>query len=568
MLPYDIFIKLTQNTTEIVTLAYLISRTTTFKNVMRHRTNLADKLLLVLIFSAIAVIGTYTGISIKGALANSRVIGVVVGSLLGGPAVGIAVGLIASIHRYFIGGFTAFSCALATMAEALFTVLLTYKSDPEKLSWEKGLVIGIVAETLQMLIILATARPFAAAWDLVRVIGLPMIILNSAGITIFVAIIRATFDEEEKIGAMQAQKSLQIANITLPILRQGLSRESAAAVAKIILNHTQVEAVAITDRQQILAHVGSGAGHHLSGSPIMTEATKQVIASGTFKIAETKRDIGCTNKDCILTSAVIVPLISREEIVGALKLYRKKEHSIGNLDIKLAQGLAGLFSTQLELAALEEQAQLVAQAELKALQAQINPHFLFNALNTIVSFCRSDSEKARELLIQLGEFLRKNIQRGYKFVTLREELEHVRAYLSIEQARFGDTLTVVEEIDRAAEDWQLPALTLQPLVENSIKHGIYPKINGGTIWVRCWVKDNALQVEIEDNGVGISSSRLAEIQAHNYASVTGAGIGLQNVSDRLKYLYGRDNGVKISSVEKNGTVVSIKIPVSGGKKAW
>lgn len=183
-----LFLQLAQNISVTVTLSYLLSKTKIFKKTMRLQNSWSEKILLILIFSAIGIMGTYTGISIKGALANSRVIGVVVGSLLGGPVVGIGAGIIAGLHRYLIGGFTAFSCGIATVAEASVAAIYIRKKNPKKLTWKMGLMIGGITETLQMLIILATARPFTAAWDLVQVIGLPMIVMNSIGITLFVVI--------------------------------------------------------------------------------------------------------------------------------------------------------------------------------------------------------------------------------------------------------------------------------------------------------------------------------------------------------------------------------------------
>ncbi|KLU66974.1 MULTISPECIES: sensor histidine kinase [Desulfosporosinus] len=554
----QLFFKLAQNISVIVTISFLLSKTRIFKKAMKLKNNLWEKLLLISVFSAIGIMGTYTGVSIKGALANSRVVGVVVGALIGGPVVGIGAGIIAGLHRYLIGGFTAAACGLATVAEACTAAWYARKRSSKDFSWKFGLIIGVLTETLQMLIILAIARPFSAAWDLVSAIGLPMIVMNSVGIAIFVVIARNSLEEEERAGALQAQKALEIAKITLPILSKGLDEYTAKQVAQLIYDRVEVEAVALTNKEVILAHVGNGCSHHLVGTPIMTEATKEALNAGEMKLALDKEQIGCPNKDCTLRSAVIVPLFSRGAVSGSLKLYQDRERGIGSVEIQLAQGLAGLFSTQLELAVLEEQAKLISKAELKALQAQINPHFLFNALNTIVALVRTDGEKARKLLIQLGEFFRKNIQRGDKFVTLRQELEHIRAYLTIEQARFGDNLKVVENIQAEAEDWQLPALTLQPLVENAIKHGIYPKIEGGTVDISCWVEDNALRVVISDDGVGIEAERLEEIYQKKGNSSQGMGLGLSNVNDRLKYLYG--SGLLIESEQGKGTRILFSIP--------
>lgn len=226
---------------------------------------------------------------------------------------------------------------------------------------------------MQMAIILLTARPLPDAWALVKLIGPPMIIVNAIGVAIFVVVVKTAGEYREHIAASQAHQALRIANQTLPFLRQGLTRASAEPAARIIFDALDATAVAITDEQEILAHVGAGSDHHLPGMPIQTDATLHTLLHGEVQVALTNREIGCRGEDCRLGSAVIAPLKHRETVVGTLKLYRDRERSITPVDVELAQGLAALFSTQLELAELEHQAQLRAQAELKALQALLLP---------------------------------------------------------------------------------------------------------------------------------------------------------------------------------------------------
>ncbi len=526
---------------------------------LRGKANTHEKIFLVLLFGGIGIAGTYTGIDIKGALANSRVIGVAVGGLLGGPLVGIAAGLMAGGHRVLLGGFTAIACGIATIVEGAIAGYLGQESSG-KLTWKRSLLIGMGIEVVQMLIILLLARPYTAAWDLVKDIGLPMIIMNGLGISIFVTVIHGSLEEEDRIGAVQAQKALYIANLTLPILRLGLTKETARSVAQIIYEQTDVAAVALTDREQILAHVGKGCDHHEEGHAIQTMATHQALDSGELKLAATRVEIGCAEPNCTLVSALVVPLHFQQSVVGTLKIYRERARGISPVDWEFAAGLGMLFSTQLELATLEARARLVNRAELKALQAQVNPHFLFNALNTVVSFCRTDPEKARHLILQLGDFFRKNLKSGEKFVTLREECEHIRAYLAIEQARFSERLCVREEITEEALNWRLPGLTLQPLVENSIKHGIYPMSKPGEILISALVENQILVVRIWDNGVGIPAEKLALIHAGVEVSTSGLGIGLQNVEQRLQLLYGKRAVFVIESREGKGTQVTLRIP--------
>lgn len=319
-------------------------------------------------------------------------------------------------------------------------------------------------------------------------------------------------------------------------------------------------AVALTDREQILAHVGKGCDHHEEGHAIQTMATHQALDSGELKLAATRVEIGCAEPNCPLVSALVVPLHFQQSVVGTLKIYRERARGISPVDWEFAAGLGMLFSTQLELATLEARARLVNRAELKALQAQVNPHFLFNALNTVVSFCRTDPEKARHLILQLGDFFRKNLKSGEKFVTLREECEHIRAYLAIEQARFFERLCVREEITEDTLNWRLPGLTLQPLVENSIKHGIYPMSKPGEILISALVENQILVVRIWDNGVGIPAEKLALIHAGVEVSTSGLGIGLQNVEQRLQLLYGKRAVFVIESREGKGTQVTLRIP--------
>jgi len=556
---WELFQDLSLNISLIVTLAYLMSRTKLFRRMLRGKANTQEKIFLVLLFGGIGIAGTYTGIDIKGALANSRVIGVAVGGLLGGPLVGIAAGLLAGGHRALLGGFTAIACGFATIVEGAIAGYLGRKYSGN-LTGKRSLVIGMGIEVVQMILILLIARPYAAAWDLVKDIGLPMIIMNGIGISIFVTVIHGSLEEEDRIGAVQAQKSLYIANLTLPILRLGLNKETARSVAQIIYDQTDVAAVALTDREQILAHIGKGSDHHESGRAIRTVATHQALDSGDLQLAPTRLEIGCSEPNCPLSSALVVPLHFQQSVVGTLKIYRERVRGISTVDWEFGAGLGMLFSTQLELATLEARARLVDRSELKALQAQVNPHFLFNALNTVSSFCRTDPEKARHLILQLGDFFRKNLKSGEKFVTLREECEHIRAYLAIEQARFSERLCVREEITDEALNWRLPGLTLQPLVENAIKHGIYPMSTPGEILISALVEEENLVVRIRDNGVGITAEKLARIHAGVEVSTSGLGIGLQNVEQRLQILYGKSAVFVIESSEGKGTEVTLRIP--------
>jgi two-component system, LytTR family, sensor kinase len=205
---------------------------------------------------------------------------------------------------------------------------------------------------------------------------------------------------------------------------------------------------------------------------------------------------------------------------------------------------------------LEEQERLLLHARMEALQNQINPHFLFNTLNSISSLVRFDPETAREVTSKLANILRRMLSSTDAFVPLREEVEFIDNYLDIEVVRFGDKLRVVKELAPESLDVMVPSMILQPLVENSIKHGLASKVEGGSIYLRSRVSDSRLVIEVEDDGVGMAATQLLEA-----AHAGRAGIGMANVSERLEVLYGDTARMTIDSREGKGTLVRIRLPL-------
>ncbi|HWQ62089.1 MAG TPA: histidine kinase, partial [Negativicutes bacterium] len=298
--------------------------------------------------------------------------------------------------------------------------------------------------------------------------------------------------------------------------------------------------------------------HHTPGSKsgIITTSTLQVLASGQYMVVQEKAGIGCANPNCLLASKVVVPITSRGEVVGALVLYKAAENGISPFEVELAIGLGQLVSTQIEVSRGELEAELRARAEIKALQAQINPHFLFNAINTIVYYCRKRPETARELLLHLGEFYRNNISGLEELVDLQTEIRHVDSYVRIEMARFHGKLKVVYDIPPDC-NCLLPPLILQPLVENAIRHGIYPRKQGGTVKVSARMAVDNVLITVEDDGVGMDSGVVSRVLEND---PTRKSIGLGNVNSRLRILYGDGAGLRIESAPDLGTRVTITIP--------
>ena len=538
-------------------IAYLLSKTPLFAPLMQVTVRLPDKLVCYVVFSGFCIMGTYFGFQIEGAIANTRAIGAVLGGLLGGPVVGFLVGLTGGLHRYSLGGFTDSACAISTTVEGLLggcvhAWLLRRNQADRILQPTVALVTTLVAEALQMLIILLVARPFDHAARLVAHIALPMIVTNALGAALFMRLILDRRDTLEKYSIAFSEKALRIAHRTVGILMQGFDQSNCTRMARIIQEETGVGAVAITDCENILAFVGVGADHHLPGTPISSPHTFDAIARNEVVYADGAAvPYACAiSKECKLGSSLVIPLRGEgNRVFGTIKLYEPKRKFFSSLNRTLGEGIARLLSNQILAGTVEEQKRLLAQSEIKLLQAQINPHFLFNALNTLAAVIRSDPEEARRIVRYLSTFFRTSLKRPSTEATLGGELEHVEAYLRIEQARFADRLQIAIDVPEELRDAPLPAFTLQPIVENAIKHGIAQMIEPGRITISASQREGDLEIVVEDSA------------GMYVASPQGDGLGVNLVDRRLKIRFGPAYGVGITCEPDRWTRVAIRLPL-------
>ncbi|WP_370569945.1 LytS/YhcK type 5TM receptor domain-containing protein [Sporosarcina sp. resist] len=559
----------------IVAVAFILTRFQFFKDLVHHdKLNRKQELTAILFFGFFGIVGTYFGVALNmntlhfnsvatvltsdEAIANSRVIGVVVAGLLGGYRVGIGAGLIAGIHRMTLGGFTAISCGLSTIVAGVVAGAFYRKGKALKPLTVFG--IGALAEAMQMSMILLISKPFEKAFTLVEVIGVPMILANGVGTALFLLIVHNVISEQEKVTAMQAQKTLRIANQTLGYLRTGMNTDTAQAVCTILFRELQPSAVAMTNKTDILAHVGIASDHHKIGSPIRTDETRDVIHHGELVVVN-DGTIHCDYPGCRLGAAVIAPLIRRGETIGTLKLYYPTEKVITDVSIELIAGLSSLLSNQLEIAETDRAYQLAKEAEIKALQAQISPHFLFNSLNMIISLIRTDPDQARKLLTSLSYFLRQNVTGTTATqISLEQELSHVKSYLEVIEARFVDRLTILYDVDDNLLAEKIPPFTLQPIVENAIHHGINDMEKNSIIKMTVHNVGTEIEIRVEDNGKGITPERIAILGSAQIESETGTGVGLFNVNRRLMMTFGDQAALSIKSERNEGTTISFRIP--------
>ncbi len=415
---------------------------------------------------------------------------------------------------------------------------------------------------LLALIIFAEAALFAA-----------LIIINTAYWPVYAALLAVTgagyymllkksVTTSDDLNLSGIEKTLNLADKTFLYLKDGLDSESAQFVAQTIKDISSIPAVALTDRQNVLAFVGDGCAKHASGAyPIKTQATLDAVADGKMRIIKSSADFDCKEDDCdcSMSSVVIVPLFDKNDVVGCLKFYGNNSRKLRDENIKQAVGLGKLLSMQIELASYDRQVQLNTEAKLDALQAQINPHFLFNTLNTIKMYINKDTEYARQLIVSLATMLRYLLGKFGRFITLEKEISYIEEYIAIEKARYLDRLSVEFVIPESIENVEVPVLCIQPIVHNAIIHGILPKDGKGKVVIKVAKENGELMISIEDDGVGMKQDEVEKAYLSGYGS--GCGIGISNVNERLKILYGESHGLKIESEYMKGTTVTFRIPV-------
>jgi LytS/YehU family sensor histidine kinase len=558
-----LYLSLIEGLSVIIAIAFILVQTPIARFLFNFERSFKKQILLGVFFGLVSIAGTYLGEPIGGAIANIRDIGAITGGLFGGPVVGLVAGLIGGLHRYTLGGFTALPCALATITNGLVAGLIYRKREEDIFNPFRAMLFAVAAESFHMLLVLTLAKPYTRAVTLINVISGPMIISNAIGVWMFLFVVKASYREREFITALTAEKVLKIAEKTLPILSKGLNEETAKNTAEIILKNTNLDAVGITDRERILAFSGAGEDHHKSGDLFHTKATKDTIKEGRTIVMYTPDDIGCNVKNCPLSSGVVVPMRSADgEIFGVLKLYRTRPYAISLLDMQIAKGLADILSTQIQLNRIEKEKKLRMVSQIRALQARINPHFLFNALNTVRYMVRKDPDRGYDLLLKLSFILRETLERKANFVTVREEIDLIKAYLSIEKVRFGERLETHFDVEDAVQEIKIPTLLIQPIVENAIKHGFSPDTKKLIVEVKVYKRLNMLYMVVSDNGRGISKDKLDEILSYE----SKGSIGIRNVSERLKNLYGDKFYFKITSKPQKGTKVIIGIPMEGVKE--
>ncbi|MFD7430705.1 sensor histidine kinase [Streptomyces sp. NPDC059818] len=342
-------------------------------------------------------------------------------------------------------------------------------------------------------------------------------------------------------------ETLHTASLAAPPLRAGLTEDSARKSARRLRSLLGTDALCLTDRERILVWDGEG-GHHVEH---VMEQVEDVLATGR----DTAFRSDCDDLDCPLRWAVAVPLTVDHRVLGALIAYAPRESAVL---ARAAGEVARWVCVQLELAELDRSRTQLIEAEIRALRAQISPHFIFNSLAAIASFVRTDPEQARELLLEFADFTRYSFRSHGDFTTLADELHSIDQYLALVRARFGERLSVTLQVAPEVLPVALPFLCLQPLVENAVKHGLEGAVTSSRITISALDAGSEAEVVIEDDGIGMDPERLRHILRGEGGRSTG--VGLLNVDERLRQVYGDDYGLVIETGIGAGMRITVRLP--------
>ncbi len=346
------------------------------------------------------------------------------------------------------------------------------------------------------------------------------------------------------------QSALHAATSTLPHLRSGLTAYSAEQAVPHLRELTGAAAIALADTRAVLAIDGEGREQVRPG-----DLLSRLLARTTDDRMHVEPRLISSDPECPLRSAVMAPLLVQGKRAGTLITFYRSIGRPSHDELRVVKEAASLVSAQVALSVLAEQEERLAQAELRALRAQISPHFIYNALAAVAGDIHSRPDEARELLSDFAEFTRYLFRDGRSYVTLAEELEHVERYLRLEHARFRESLHVSIEIAPEALDAVVPAMSVQPLVENAVRHGVERRAGTGRVEVVGRVAGDDVELRISDDGSGIEPERVPAVLAG-----TGGGIGLSNVDGRLRATFGERYALRIDSRPSQGTTVVMTVP--------
>lgn len=550
----NLLIHLLLNISLLLLVAMVLTEVRPLRAILKRQVrSVSNQLCLGIIFGLLSISGTYTGLNFQGAVVNTRVVSTVAAGLVGGPLSGLCAGAMGGLHRFLYApaGFTSLACGVGTFFFGIIGAAC-YRWFPRQKRRYLSLVgLVIFSELLQCGFLFLLSRPIQAVAELEKAILLPKMAVNSLGLVLFIYMLdRLNRDLTIQLAEQQSM-ALFIAQKCLPYLREGMANRRGLQQAVDIVRENLPEfQVILTDREQVLAT----AGIDLTDHPLPAPARQALEQGELIDVQDYPGENGiAVPRD---SAAIAAPLIWDSRVVGTLMLVVPLgPNLILEADARTADSLAQFFSSMLELGELQHQIDLRQQAEFRALQSQINPHFLFNALNTISALCLTDPDRARETILVLANYFRQTLSINESFVTLEQELANVKNYLILTEARFEDAIHVTWELPEDLTALRLPPLILQPVVENAVRHGGIA-VDDRRVHIQIRQDGERAYIRVSDQGHGFPPEVLEKLNDPDDPTYTG----LFNVRKRLRSIYGALCVFTIDSTE-HGSTVAFSIPL-------
>lgn len=545
---YNVFARLLVGLIIPLSIFYLITRSELFERSYAsghiQQIDYTRLSLLFFMFSVFDILWNYTG---NNSIINVSLIYLIIIAFLGNKIALIWILSLSSIIYFFITEFPIFLYILSfNTLSCLIAFYFSKYTRKKRFANLHMLAFIVVLSSLYVVYYSLVANQKLFLKYGVEDFAVPIIISFIFGLMAFLKILEDTLSQQKYWEGTTAKITLDIVSKSLNILQMGLDATTSQAFSDTILTHlTNFDFVAIADRESIKSL--SCYGKEPAFMKFLTMDILEILNNGL------EHNIGL---QVIRSYSVGVLSEENNKIIGYIIAGHILQHYSTQYEIKIIESMASLVSEQLRIHKLNEMGKNLSVAEIKALQAQIDSHFLFNALNTISYYCSSNPITAKRLINHLANYYRRNISTDEQQISITKEIQHVNAYVQIELARFEGKLKVIYDVDEG-EPFLLPPFILQPIVENAIKHGIRPKKNGGKIKIIIKRSHNIAHIFIKDNGIGIPAEKLKTILTNE----NNVSIGLFNVNQRLKTLYGENYGILILSKENFGTSVHIRIPM-------
>lgn len=555
MVTRDLIDHLIINLAALIIIANLLSHIHVFqKAILQERRSVKQDFLLSLVFVGIIIISTSLEVDISTYVLNTRMIGAMSAGLLGGPMVGFFASILGGAYVLITTspGVMARSAAFSTVCFGLLGAGFYPYFQRGKWKYRDLIILAVFAELFEIFSLLRLTVSMQVAIQAIINMSIPMLITNVVGLVVFIANFNYVFIQQDAEISRQLQRIGMVTQECRDIFEDSNSHgDDLQRFVDVLMDNFDYSGVMITDTKKIIHWRHPDIKLSVEELSELPRIAVQAMASGKLETMETPPEGSVWENTLKDNYSAAVPFVVNGKTRGCLIVWVKRKWFQKTVELEFLQIVQNLILFQLSKEELGRQLELTAQAELKALQFQVNPHFLFNALNTISFVCREDPERAVALLRVLASYFRYSLRQSGFMVPLSDEIQHVKDYLKIEEARFEEKLEIVF-IEEIKSDILVPVLILQPIIENAVRYGI--SSDGHRHVSICISKiEDHIRVTIEDKGPGIPEEVMSDLEGDNDLE---DHIGLINVNRRLKNIYGEDRGLNISS-SSSGTIVEI-----------